>query len=135
MADLADRQAAASIQGADFESAVETILKIEGWEILDRKFRHPEVDIEIDLVAREPLTGETWWIECKGSWEGVRPGLRRTDTTKKALFNGAMLALVADRCPYMIVASHGPSPNSAGAVWVDRVRDIYYDRLWIIDSR
>lgn len=129
MTGLGDRQAAASYQGAAFEAAIETKLKIDGWEILDRKWRHPEVDIEVDLVARHPRTGVVWWIECKGSWEGTRQGLKRTDTTKKALFNGAMLALTSDRCPYMIYASHEPTSGSAGELWLQRATGLYVDEV------
>ncbi|HLU52639.1 MAG TPA: hypothetical protein VK011_03495 [Acidimicrobiia bacterium] len=123
--DLSARQAAAGRQGAAFETTVATLLQIEGWTITATKWRHPEVDIEIDIVATHPQTGEEWWIECKGSWEGNRQGLKRTDTLKKALFNGAMLALVDDRRPYMIIASHPPSDGTAGRKWIERARGVY----------
>jgi Holliday junction resolvase-like predicted endonuclease len=127
--DLSDRQAAAGRQGAAFETTVETLLQIEGWRIIDRKWRHPEFDVEVDIVAAHPTTGAEWWIECKGSWEGSRPGLKRTDTLKKALFNGAMLALADDRKPYMIVASHPPADGTAGTKWLERAKGIYVDEV------
>jgi len=127
--DLSDRQAAAGRQGAAFEITVATLLQIEGWTITDTKWRHPEFDVEVDIVAVHPDTGVTWWIECKGSWEGTRPGLRRTDTLKKALFNGAMLALAEDRKPYMIVASHNPNEGTAGVTWLERAKGVYVDEV------
>lgn len=111
-----------------------TILQIEGWTILATKWRHPDFDVEVDIVATEPLTGLTWWIECKGSWEGSRPGLKRTDTLKKALFNGAMLALADDRKPYMIVASHPPADATAGTIWLERAKGIYVDEVRYVST-
>lgn len=128
MSDLSARQSASSRQGAAFETTVETLLQIEGWTITDRKWRHPEFDVEVDICATDP-DGREWWIECKGSWEGNRPGLKRTDTVKKALFNGAMLVLAEDRKPYMIVASHPPVDGSAGTVWLERAKGIYVDAV------
>src|SRR5690606_10213320 len=106
-------------------TTVATLLQIEGWTITATKWRHPEVDVEVDIVATHPQTGEEWWIECKGSWEGNRQGLKRTDTLKKALFNGAMLALVDDRRPYMIVASRPPPDGTAGRKWIERALGVY----------
>ena len=127
--DLSARQAASGRQGAAFETTVATLLQIEGWTITDTKWRHPEFDVEIDIVANHPTTGQQWWIECKGSWEGNRPGLKRTDTLKKALFNGAMLALADDRKPYMIIASHPPADGTAGTKWLERAKGIYVDEV------
>jgi Holliday junction resolvase-like predicted endonuclease len=132
--DLHDRQAASGRQGAAFEQAVATVLQIEGWTITATRWRHPEVDVEVDIVATHPDTGQEWWIECKGSWEGTRQGLKRTDTLKKALFNGAMLALTADRRPYMIVASHPPAGATAGVTWLERAEGIYVDRVRYLAS-
>lgn len=131
--DLSARQAAGVRQGAAFEQMVETLLRVKGWTILRTRWRHPDCDVEVDIVATEPTTGQEWWIECKGSWEGDRQGLRRTDTLKKALFNGAMLNLVDDRKPYMIVASHPPHDGSAGHRWLERAKGIYVDVVWYPD--
>jgi Holliday junction resolvase-like predicted endonuclease len=127
--DLSARQAAAGRQGAAFETTVATLLQIEGWTITATKWRHPEFDVEVDIVATHPATGQEWWIECKGSWEGNRQGLKRTDTLKKALFNGAMLALADDRKPYMIIASHPPGAGTAGTKWLERAEGIYVDEV------
>jgi len=129
MSDLSDRQASGVRQGAAFEVTVATLLKIEGWDVTATKWRHPEFDVEVDIVATHPVTGKEWWIECKGSWEGNRQGLKRTDTLKKALFNGAMLRLDPQRCPYMIIASHKPNLGSAGDTWLERAKGIYVDEV------
>lgn len=128
MADLSDRQAAGVRQGAAFETTAATLLRIEGWTITATKWRHPEFDVEVDICATDPA-GVEWWIECKGSWEGNRQGLKRTDTLKKALFNGAMLRLDEARRPYMIICSHVPNVGTAGVTWLERAKGIYVDAV------
>src|SRR5690606_4977288 len=71
--DLSARQAAAGRQGAAFEETVVLLLLVEGWTVVARKWRHPTQNVEVDIVADDP-DGVRWWIECKGSWEGNRPG-------------------------------------------------------------
>lgn len=124
-----DFQSRASDHGRKFHDAAKVYLHIEGWMILRENWRHPDVGVEIDIVARHPVLDVEWWIECKGSWEGTRPGLVRTDTLKKALCNGALLRLVDDRRPYMIIASHPPKNQSAGALWLERAKGIYVDEV------
>jgi Holliday junction resolvase-like predicted endonuclease len=133
MTGLADRQAAGVRQGIAFETTAATVLQIEGWSITATKWRHPEFDVEVDICATDPH-GVEWWIECKGSWEGTRQGLKRTDTLKKALFNGAMLALAEDRKPYMIVCSHVPNAGTAGVTWLERAKGIYVDAVRYLSS-
>lgn len=101
----------ASIQGKDFEEAVVTFLRCEGWEIVDQ---HLYVgNAEIDIVAIDP-TGQTWWIECKGSWREKTPGLLRGDTVKKAVGVAFYLSTLEETCPYMLIASHLPRPGTLG---------------------
>ena len=129
---LGDRQAAAGRQGSAFEATVEVLLQVEGWSIEERKWRHDDLDIEVDLVAMSP-DGERWWIECKGSWESNRNGLERTDTMKKAIANGALLKLAVDRRRYMVIASHPPKERSAGFRWLQlAVSAGYIDRLRVV---
>lgn len=127
MSDLADRQSASSRQGEAFEKTVEILLQIEGWQILERKWRHPVIDVEVDLVAKDADECE-WWIECKGSWEGARKGLERTDTLKKAIANGALLSIQEDARPFMVVTSHMPR-SGAGDKWVDEALTRYVDEF------
>lgn len=131
MTDLSNRQAAASRQGAEFESAVELLLKVEGWEIKARHWRHPEVDVEIDFVATAP-NGQTWWVECKGSWEASRNGLERTDTLKKAIGSAAILRLLDDRYPYMVITSHLPRLGTSGDRWLTLALNTYFDAVRVV---
>lgn len=108
---VSEFQAAATAQGASFEDAVETMLKIGGWTIIAR---HAKVaQAEIDIVADNPV-GRRWWIECKGSWRGNVPGSRRGDTVKKAVGIAWYLSTLPDRCPYMLITSHLPNVGTLG---------------------
>jgi len=73
------------------------------------------VGVEIDRVARSPR-GNLIWFEYKGSVQGTRPGLLRTDTLKKAIANGALLAAEPDRHPYVVLTSHLPDSGSGAAM-------------------
>lgn len=124
-----DRMGDASRQGAAFETTVELLLLIEGWTIIDRHWREPTTDVEIDLVAKDP-SGEMWWIECKGSWLATRNGLERTDTLKKAIGSATVLRHAPERHPYMLVTSHLPRVGSAGATWLQLVDS--FDRVRLV---
>ena len=116
-----DFQRASTVQGQAFADAAAVMLRsrhnctieVSGWV-------EPTTHIEIDHVAWHPDIGEIW-VECKGSWQGKRPGLIRTDTLKKAIANAAVLATLETPCPYWLVVSHLPLPGSVGAVWLDRI--------------
>lgn len=71
--------------------------------------------MEIDQEAVSP-TGTVVWFEYKGSIQGNRPGLRRTDTMKKAIANGALLRGIADPAPYVVITSHLPEAGSGAAM-------------------
>lgn len=134
MTDLSDRQAASKRQGDTFEATVKNLLEIEGWKILDQNWRHPACAVEIDIVAIDP-DGETWWIECKGSWESrTGNGLERTDTAKKAIANAAIIRTEppGERCRYMLIASHFPRFGSSGETWMKRAASAYFDRFRIV---
>ena len=74
-----------------------------------------EVGVEIDQEAVSP-SGRVVWFEYKGSVQGNRPGLRRTDTLKKAIANGALLRSLTDPAPYVVVTSHLPESGSGAAM-------------------
>lgn len=102
-------QASASIHGRRYEDIVEAILVATGWTI---DARHDKVDgVEIDITATDQL-GVQWWIECKGSWNGNRPGSRRSDTVKKALADAWLLSQTTSPKPYMLITSHLPEPGT-----------------------
>ena len=71
--------------------------------------------MEIDQEAVSPK-GQVVWFEYKGSVQGTRPGLRRTDTLKKAIANGALLRSLPTPAPYVVVTSHLPEAGSGAAM-------------------
>ena len=107
-------QAAAGIQGRQFAEQCDTLLTHLGFVLQGRRVL-TEVGVEIDQEAVSP-TGAAVWFEYKGSIQGHRPGLRRTDTLKKAIANGALLRAVPDAAPYVVITSHLPEAGSGAAM-------------------
>lgn len=107
-------QAAAGIQGRQFAEQCDTLLTHLGFELRGRRVLS-DVGVEIDQEAVGP-SGTLVWFEYKGSVQGNRPGLRRTDTLKKAIANGALLRSLADPAPYVVVTSHLPEGGSGAAM-------------------
>lgn len=101
-------------QGRQFDEQCRLVLEDLGFEVCDRPFTVPELGVEFDaeITARD---GRRLWCEFKGSWHGDRPGMRRTDTVKKALAD-ALLAHVASRAypPVLILTTHLPLPSTSG---------------------
>lgn len=126
-------QSLATEQGARFEDAVEFLLRAQGWEIIER---HAQVEgVEIDIVAADPA-GTRWWIEAKGSWRGSVPGMRRGDTAKKAVAVAWYLSRLAQRCPYMLVTSHLPTPGTVSARLLDEAVEAgLFDDVLIVGMR
>lgn len=107
-------QAAAGIQGRQFAEQCDTLLTHLGYELKGRRIL-AEVGVEIDQEAVSP-TGRLVWFEYKGSVQGSRPGLRRTDTLKKAIANGALLRSLPDPAPYVVISSHLPESGAGAAM-------------------
>ncbi len=107
-------QASAGIQGRQFAEQCDTLLAHLGYELRGRRVL-TDVGVEIDQEAVTP-DGSVVWFEYKGSIQGNRPGLRRTDTVKKAIANGALLGAVPDRAPYVVITSHLPDGGAAAAM-------------------
>lgn len=107
---MTDFQASAGVQGRQFADQCDQLLRHYGFDVGGRLVLS-DVGVEIDRVARSPKRVEVW-LEYKGSVQGPRPGLLRTDTLKKAIANGALLAGLADRHPYIVLTSHLPVRGS-----------------------
>ena len=107
-------QASAGIQGRQFAEQCDTLLTHQGFELLGRRVLS-DIGVEIDQEARSPR-GELVWFEYKGSVQGNRPGLRRTDTLKKAIANGALLGHLDHPAPYVVLTSHLPEAGSGAAM-------------------
>jgi hypothetical protein len=111
---MTDFQASAGIQGRQFAEQCDQLLGHYGFTLQGRVLL-PTVGVEIDRVATSPA-GRMIWFEYKGSVQGSRPGLLRTDTLKKAIANGALLAALPDRNPYVVLTSHLPEVLSGAAM-------------------
>jgi hypothetical protein len=122
---VTDFQAAAGIQGRQFAEQCDQLLAHYGFTIHARVVL-PQVGVEIDRVATAP-SGRTVWFEYKGSVQGARPGLMRTDTLKKAIANGALLAALSERHPYVVLTSHLPEVLSGAAMLKAAVDLGYFD--------
>src|SRR5579864_7057400 len=116
-------QSAASLQGRQFADQCELLLRTSGYDVRDRVLVGA-VGIEIDREAVSP-SGRTVWFEYKGSVQGSRPGLLRTDTLKKAIANGALLRALEDRPPFVVLTSHLPEAG-AGLAMLERARELGY---------
>jgi hypothetical protein len=103
-------QSAGVKQGARFAEDCLLVLEHNGGLETVSPLRIPELGIEIDCHAYNDTTSV--YIEFKGSVQGRQPGLIRTDTTKKAIVNGALLLGYVD-IPYIIFTSHLPLPGSS----------------------
>lgn len=107
-------QASSGIQGRQFAEQCDTLLAHLGYELRGRRVL-AAIGVEIDQEAVGPA-GTVVWFEYKGSIQGNRPGLRRTDTVKKAVANGALLRALDDAAPYVVITSHLPDGGSAAAM-------------------
>lgn len=127
-------QASSGIQGRQFADQCDTLLTHLGFSLRGRRVL-AEVGVEIDQEATSP-TGAVVWFEYKGSVQGHRPGLRRTDTLKKAIANGALLRALADPAPYVVITSHLPAAGS-GAAMLDAALRLRYlaDCVCLYDPR
>ena len=118
-------QSAASLQGRQFADQCDLLLRNSGFDV-GPKVLVAAVGIEIDREAVSP-GGRTIWFEYKGSVQGSRPGLLRTDTLKKAIANGALLQAMEDRPPFVVLTSHMPEAGSGLAMLETAVRLGYLD--------
>ncbi|MBK5289230.1 MAG: hypothetical protein JJE46_12280 [Acidimicrobiia bacterium] len=109
-----DFQASAGEQGRRFAEQCTAFLRGLGWEV-GAPLRLGEVGVEIDAVGTSP-GGSVVWFEYKGSVQGNRPGLRRTDTLKKAIANGALLQGLEAPKPFVVITSHLPVGGSGDAM-------------------
>lgn len=111
---MTDFQAAAGRQGRQFAEQCDDALRNLGFE-LEGRMRMTEIGVEIDQASVAP-SGRVIWFEYKGSIRGAIPGLRRTDTAKKAIANGALIRALDDAPPFVVLTSHLPEGGAAEAM-------------------
>ena len=120
---MSDFQSAAGWQGRQFAQQCDFLLSANGYDLRGR-FVHAGLGIEIDQIAVSSRGTEVWF-EYKGSFQGQRPGLVRTDTLKKAIANGALLMAVDGHPPYVVLTSHLPTRGS-GATMLAVAKELEY---------
>jgi len=123
-------------QGAAFHDESIRALRLAGFEIASTKCRLEDVGIELDAITNN-RHGIAFAWEFKGSLQGARPGLRRTDTLKKAIANGFLLSvseIYGDRFPPLFVmCSHIPVAGDGQKMMAAALRSgVLSD---IVDSR
>jgi hypothetical protein len=117
-------QSSSSAQGRAFAQQCDALLAGYGFT-LEGATKIAGIGVEVDQVATSPA-GRLVWLEYKGSIQGSRPGLMRTDTLKKAVANGALLAAVPDHPPYMVLTSHLPSAGAGHEMLQTALRMGYF---------
>lgn len=122
---MIDFQASAGVQGRQFAEQCSQLLTHYGYTLHGRTLI-ANVGVEIDCVATSP-SGNAVWFEFKGSVQGTRPGLLRTDTLKKAIANGALLSGEPTRCPFIVLTSHLPVMGAGAAMLETALRLNYLD--------
>lgn len=118
-------QSLAGQQGRDFEEACVKALEFAGWEISDRRVSFPTVEVDIIATNQE---GISFYITCKGSMRGPRPGFKRTDTIKKAIAE-AYFIKYEGFAPVLIMASPLPAVETGRATAMIKAldRNFIYD--------
>jgi hypothetical protein len=110
MTGAASFQSAAGAQGRQFAAQCDMVLELSGFHLQGRLLA-TEIGVEIDQAAVAP-SGATVWFEYKGSFQGSRPGLLRTDTLKKAIANGALVGTLPSHPPFVVLTSHVPEAGA-----------------------
>ena len=114
-------QARASQHGRAFEVQASLTLAAAG---LDPQpgFAVPEAGIDADFTVVTP-SGRLVAVEAKGSYLGDRPGMRRTDTARKAMADAwALRHLRESRLgghgwpAYAVITTHRPTKGTALAM-------------------
>jgi len=103
-------QSTSSAQGRQFAQQCDALLATYGF-LLEGPTKVPGIGVEVDQVATSSR-GQRVWFEYKGSIQGSRPGLLRTDTLKKAVANGALITAIEEHPPYIVLTSHLPTAGA-----------------------
>lgn len=108
-------QGSGVVQGERFHDECILALELAGFEVVETKVRLRDVGIELDAITNNKHGIAMAW-EFKGSLQGSRPGLIRTDTTKKAIANALLLSRSEYgemMPPLLIMTSHIPTKDDS----------------------
>lgn len=122
-------------QGAAFHHECLRALKYAGFEIADTEIHGRDVGIRLDAITNN-RQGIAFAWEFKGSWQGSRPGLRRSDSALKMIAQGALLSVSEyGSClpPLFVMTSHFPNTPDVSAMVSAAIRGGWI--LEVVDSR
>ena len=122
----ADFQRRATVIGKAFESLCNDHLISLSFTLLGRK-KIAEAGIEIDQVAINAKRKKIYF-SFVGGLEGDRPGLMRTDTTKKVLCNAFLMRECALE-PFVVIASVKPDEASSSGRMIRTAGNVIYDLI------
>jgi hypothetical protein len=134
MKSINGHQKLAKLQGDRFHAECIDALTMAGFEIAEQHFVVKDVGIELDCITNNRHGLAMAW-EFKGSWQGERPGLRRTDTLKKAISNGYLFTqsdMYQMMPPLIVMTSHLPEKGDGLAMLHAVKRDVI---MAFLDSR
>jgi len=120
-------QAASRSQGIWFENLCRAILIDCGFTIAGEHVDFAEAGVEVDLIAtnRHDIS---FYITCKGSYRGIRPGVQRTDTLKKALAEAQALH-TQGWSPILLLTSHLPNTRSGRELLASVDPEVLFDAI------
>lgn len=118
-------QATSKQQGDMFEDISVKVLTDAGFRIDAQRERIHDAGVEVDIIAtnRHEIS---FYITCKGSYRGKRPGSKRTDTLKKAIAEAVMLNHQGWG-PVLLLTSHKPTAGAGDAMMNNIDPEILFD--------
>lgn len=118
-------QATSKQQGDWFEQTSKQVLVDAGFRVDALRERIHDAGVEVDIIAtnRHEIS---FYITCKGSYRGNRPGAKRTDTLKKAITDALMLHHQGWG-PVLLLTSHKPSGGAGKAMVGNIDPEILFD--------
>jgi hypothetical protein len=129
-------QARARREGADFDELAYQYLEQAGGRLV--KTRHRVGAVTVDAVV-EGAGGAQFWVLAHGNVDvdshATLPGLRRTDTIRKAGCSAAVLAGKLGALPVLLITSHLPTENDRAARdWLGELSHVLFDVISIYDD-
>lgn len=124
-------QASSSAQGDAFAQMCIAHLRAQGFDLKGRLLVR-EAGVEIDQIAMNRCKIPIYF-EFKGSTIGNRPGMIRTDTTKKAIANAFLLDKIGVR-PFVVLTTNKPRKGSASDAMIKTAGGKVLEVLCLFDS-
>ena len=123
-------QSVSGQQGRLYEDQCRAALHAAGFAIDQIHQEIAEAGVDVDIIAtnRHDIS---FYMTCKGSLRGVRPGARRTDTLKKALAEAWALQHHGWG-PVLLLTSHLPRTPRARALLATGLAGVLFDAVQLV---